>query len=352
MACGQSSQLGVRRISLRLVGYYARTFLDVIWILEPPQVDKPRNQRQSVEGERCSESSRSTLENPTARIRGKGNNGRSEVQQTTYPSPSNLKAMNIDDIEEKLGILLPWVVLGVVLALFIGACLTLGTICLILLSSPTGDPPKQRRLLRLYIVALIIAVISHFLCNFFADNILAIFRPHTELDLHLLGYRLGLAFTVVQSIVIWMVDGLLVWRCYMVQKIFTGHSSPFRSIMFLGVVVAGIITWVTGLAIPEAVFFTSNALTNIYGTAFVITRLLRHRRMARICFGDKASTGRCRRIARILLESAAINCPKPVIHRVALGRAIGQQSEKEVALVVESKLHNAPKNIQIPLPVA
>ncbi|KAF9443645.1 hypothetical protein P691DRAFT_787810 [Macrolepiota fuliginosa MF-IS2] len=241
-----------------------------------------------------------------------------QLAKTTYLSPSNSKTMdtpNFDDSKRVLEFFLPSTIMDVITALFIGACLTLGTICLILLSSPAGGPPIQRRLLQVYIVALIIVVIGYFLSNFLFDNGLAIFRPHTKKDDEDLEVRrLGPATLGFQSIVIWMVDGLLVWRCFMVQKAFIGCSSPFQSVAFLGIV--GL--WATSFG----------------GWREFALETRRQRGGATGLWAPYWSR----------LQSIMISVPS----QVALGRVTGQYNEEEVVLAVENKLHNVPEITQIP----
>ncbi|KAF9447966.1 hypothetical protein P691DRAFT_781625 [Macrolepiota fuliginosa MF-IS2] len=204
------------------------------------------------------------------------------------------------DVDSELRSTLPLVIGDVSGAIIIGACLTLGTICLVLLSPRTRGPAKQRHLLQLYIVALIVAVIGYFVSVFLANHARAI--PHiTEKVLY--GLNVGM------SIIIWMTDGILVWRCYTVHNALTGHSSSFRGII-PWMIPAGL--WVVSFVtshIPAVVLAASNALTNVYGTAVIIIRLLQYRRMARLSFGGKVPLGRYNSIMSILLESAAINVP-------------------------------------------
>ncbi|KAF9447979.1 hypothetical protein P691DRAFT_781638 [Macrolepiota fuliginosa MF-IS2] len=232
---------------------------------------------------------------------------------------------SLDEATASMNMLISLTIADASAALFIGACLTLGTICFILLSSPAGGPRKQRRLLRLYIVALLIAAAGFYLSDFLYTNTPTIFRPRTDNEYLLMNDRLILANAAFQAIVISLTDGLLVWRCYMVHKAFIGRSLPVWGYIFW-VTPAGLwtVNFVTGIilcttrgSIPMVVLFSCNALMNIYGTAFITIHLLRHRRMARICFGDKAPMSRYHNIVGILLESAAINVP------VAICAAVG-----------------------------
>ncbi|KAF9447977.1 hypothetical protein P691DRAFT_670379 [Macrolepiota fuliginosa MF-IS2] len=220
-------------------------------------------------------------------------------------------------------------------ALFIGAGFTLAIACLVLLSSETGGPPKRRHLLRLYIVVLMIVVIGFFLSIFLFTNTFAIFEPRTDADNTLIMARLSVALDVFLVIVISMTDGLLVWRCYMVHDaVLMGQPSSFwgkiswfiPACLWVVGFVAGVISCTRLEGPPTAILFVLNALTNIYGTAFITIRLLRHRRMARICFGDKTSMARHHGIVGILVESAAINIP------IAICTAVGNMGVKSVSL--------------------
>ncbi|KAF9447980.1 hypothetical protein P691DRAFT_801491 [Macrolepiota fuliginosa MF-IS2] len=293
---------------------------------------------------------------------------------------------NLDKLDKAMRVILPGTIADATGALFTGACLTLSTMCLVLLSSENAGPPKQRHWLRAYIVVLVIAVVGFFLSVFFFINASSIFFPRAVDDNMSGGITLAIIFFLVT--VIYMTDGILVWRCYMVHNALMGQSSSLWGRiswvippgLWIVNFVTGIITCATGRNVPTAVLFITNALVNIYGTTFIIIRILQHRRMARVCFGDKVPIVRYHSIMGVLLESAMINVPIAtcaavgylstgpvsltwiiviiictpsqafatllVIHRVALGRAIGQHSRKEVVLSMEKSkkltTHNVP----------
>ncbi|KAF9447982.1 hypothetical protein P691DRAFT_781643 [Macrolepiota fuliginosa MF-IS2] len=251
---------------------------------------------------------------------------------------------NLDEMGVLLRMTLPATIVSAVGAFSTGACLTLATMSFTLLSSKTGGPPMQQHLLQ-------------------------------SIDKNMAD-RLVLVTNAFSVVVIYIADGLLVrmvWRCYMVHKALVGHSSSFW----------GKISWVIS---PEQDILTAallicNALMNIHGTAFITIRLLRHRHMVRTSFGDKVPVARYHSIVGIMLESAAINVPITicaaagnlstgstpltwvivysictpgqafavllVIHRVALGRAIGQHDRKEVALPMEKSEQLAAHSIPL-----
>lgn len=62
---------------------------------------------------------------------------------------------------------------------FTGGLITLGILCVFLLSAETGGSPKRRRLLRIYIIALLLAVVAFELAYFLTTNFYAIFYPHS-----------------------------------------------------------------------------------------------------------------------------------------------------------------------------
>ncbi|KAF9449279.1 hypothetical protein P691DRAFT_854362 [Macrolepiota fuliginosa MF-IS2] len=303
-------------------------------------------------------------------------------------------SVNLDKLDSVLDTFLPLTIGNVIGALLVGACLTLGTICLGFLSSETAGPPKQRHSLQLYIVVLVIAVIAFYLSEFLLTNGLPIFHPHTKDNYNdILANRVDVAASIFQLIVICMTDGLLVWRCYMVHRALMGpgcYPSFWGRISWAvpaGLWVLSFVIGITTCVIRVGkladsllgVLFMSNALTNLYGTIFITIRLLRHRRVARICLGDRAPIARYHSLVAILLESAAINVPIAIcaavknvaitstasiiiimmaipnvslqafatlliIHQVSRGRAVGQQKQEEVASSSERQSHNDPES--------
>ncbi|KAF9443627.1 hypothetical protein P691DRAFT_401390 [Macrolepiota fuliginosa MF-IS2] len=230
-----------------------------------------------------------------------------------------------DNLEAVLQGLLLFIVADATGAFTVGACFTLGIVCLALLSSQAAGPRKQRRLLQLYIVLLLTAVVGLFISAFFAFNSLVIFNP-TQLKSGEVAAKVVTSAGIFTGVSICMTDGLLVWRCYMVHKALMGHSSSLWSKIFCAIpAVLWIVTFITGIMVSMpsqqfsslTVFLVSNALTNLCGTAFIATRLLQHRQMTRDFFKDKAPTARHGNIVGILLESAAINVP------VAICEAVG-----------------------------
>ncbi|KAF9447978.1 hypothetical protein P691DRAFT_76054 [Macrolepiota fuliginosa MF-IS2] len=230
-----------------------------------------------------------------------------------------------ENAEAVLREFLPLTVANVVGAFTGGGCFTLGVVCLVLLSSKTAGPQKQRRFLQLYIIILIIAVIGFFISTFFVANIATIFNP-TQIEDDAVVAKVAISTSIFMAVITYMTDGLLVWRCYMVHKALIGHSpSLWNKISCATLAVLWVVTFIAGImaatilqqATPTTVFFVSNALTNICGTAFITIRLLRHRQMTRSFFEGKAPTTRYSNIVGILLESAAINVP------VAICEAVG-----------------------------
>ncbi|KAF9447974.1 hypothetical protein P691DRAFT_818493 [Macrolepiota fuliginosa MF-IS2] len=208
---------------------------------------------------------------------------------------------NADGVEQVLRGLLPTTIANAAGAFTTGTCFTLGVICLVLLSSQAAGPPKQRQWLQLYIVALILAVLCFFIAIFLLTNATAIFLPQANTD-DKLGIQLTIFSSATMVIIVYMTDGLLVWRCYMVHQALMGRCSLFWSK----------IAWV----VPAGL------------------------RMTRIYFESKVSTARHNNIVSILLESAAINVPIAICAAVGnmvttYGRAIGRHNREEVAQLME-----------------
>jgi len=129
-----------------------------------------------------------------------------------------------------------------------------------------------------------------------------------------------------------LTDGLLVWRCYMVQKVLmTTQSQIIRAIswvipasLWLIMIAAGIagavitkhVTIPGRLAsLSRAFLITSlaaNIHLNLYSTIFIISRMDLYRRMIRDNFGTPTEIHRTR-VVGMVLESASINVPITVI---------------------------------------
>ncbi|KAF9447967.1 hypothetical protein P691DRAFT_760312 [Macrolepiota fuliginosa MF-IS2] len=202
-------------------------------------------------------------------------------------------------------------------ALLVGACLTLGTVCFILLSSQTGTPPEQCHLLQLYIAALIVAVIGYFLSYFLFNNVQAIFHPHAETGKDMANHdtarsALSKAVGFFAAVIISMTDGILT------AKLSFGNKAPvgrYNSTM-------GILLESAVINVPIAICV---AVKNMPTTNVAIAWAI-----AGAIFAP------CQGFATIL-----------IIYQVALGRAIGQQNREEVTLVMDSKSHDVPEDIQI-----
>ncbi|KAF9449278.1 hypothetical protein P691DRAFT_854360 [Macrolepiota fuliginosa MF-IS2] len=299
--------------------------------------------------------------------------------------------ISITDYGTALNSQLPITVGNFIGAFLTGSCATLGTICFVLLSSKTqAGNPKRRLLLQIYLLALTSAVVGYSLIQFIITNIYAIFRPHSFAELgDILDHKLSIPVNLFQALVIWLSDGLLVWRCYKVHKALSEDgpslwdrvSWAIPAALWAINFVIGLVTCAirTGkLADPlQATLFICNALTNIYGTFFITIRLLQHRQMARACLGDKVPVARYHRIMSILLESAAINVPIAIfaavgnlasvdsplwaivfsivfpsqalttiliIYQVARGRAVSEQSREELTLVMSDRSRDNHEN--------
>lgn len=274
--------------------------------------------------------------------------------------------------------------------LLTGGLISFGISCLFLLSGGHDSRTrKQHRLLRVYIVALLFLVIPFVVAEFINSNAFVIFYIHStpsqaDRTFGFLTFFVDLTPVLVGS----LTDGLLVWRCYMVQRLALYHNPKrWQNIFWIFPACLWVVTAVTGCAVPPLVLFRtdarlpllerlssvlqataliSNVVLNIYAALFIAIRLLSYTKVVKTLVGGKADTSRYLDIVNILLESAAINVPitiaaavgiglgelfgyiiTPVavvgqafasviiIHQVALGRAFSQRQEEE--LVAQSR---------------
>ncbi|KAF9442320.1 hypothetical protein P691DRAFT_811031 [Macrolepiota fuliginosa MF-IS2] len=240
-------------------------------------------------------------------------------------------------------------------ALFIGGLITLGVTCLVLLSRKSQEDTAQRGFWRMYIVLLIFVNLGFLAVSFLLLHKL-IYSGARTLENQLCNGGMVL--------IAGLTDGVLVWRCYMVQGAF-GHSrSQLQNVFWILPLCLWITTMVTGW-IGVATSFTPltmgsvalmcNVVLNLFATTYIVTHLVLQRRMSEICFGPKGPATQYICIVAILIESATINIPTSlaaaigvlmnhefggvlafiticcqsfasvlIIHQVALGRALGQ----------------------------
>ncbi|KAF9440947.1 hypothetical protein P691DRAFT_800801, partial [Macrolepiota fuliginosa MF-IS2] len=171
---------------------------------------------------------------------------------------------------------------------------------------------------------------SHFPFIYYTQN--------PAVDVRKAAYVVGYLSNLMPLLTVCLTDGLLVWRCYVVQtNIDLGKHSGWRSVFW--VIPLGL--WVTTAAmglvggilfvvgpdpkavnplthVLEATALISNCLVNMFTTCYITTCLLLHKRMVGAAFGENAPTDQHLRIISILLESAAIGVPVTVVAAAGL----------------------------------
>lgn len=94
--------------------------------------------------------------------------------------------------------------------LFTGGLIVLGISCLFLLSSKSGGSAKQRRLLQVYVIVLILAVLFHETTFFLTVNIVGAFQPESKKELDKVTKALAVCLDLSPVIIVCMADGLFV----------------------------------------------------------------------------------------------------------------------------------------------
>lgn len=275
---------------------------------------------------------------------------------------------------------LPWTIGIVVGSVILGALLTLGMSCLHLLSPQSGKPSLQLRLLRIYVIALVLINVIFGVENFLWSNYFSIFEDQIangpQLEHTFATMQLVCTFTIV--LVGILTDGFLVsisippiivteysvfdygnkvWRCYMVQQVLMfpcsrlvrtlcwvfpaslwiammcknyvyhhSHSDWLLASLGLGTT-GGILTYqvsAPGRLADTAVAcltagLAANITLNLFTTIFIIARLVLYRRLVKRALGIRRQEHRQHtRVVGMLLESAAINIPITVIAVVGI----------------------------------
>ncbi|KAJ3570548.1 hypothetical protein NP233_g4334 [Leucocoprinus birnbaumii] len=275
--------------------------------------------------------------------------------------------------------------------LLTGGLVSFGILCISLLSTVKNPETRiQHHVLRAYLVALLFIVTVYVGSEFAWSNGSVIFHfpralyePSTQGNGITHVVALSVSATPVLGAI--LTDGLLVWRCHMIQKI-SLHPDKWQIMFWVLPACLWGLTFATGCTyvIIEAVqaanagaafktiALVSNVALNIYATFFISIRLLGYRRLMMRNVGAKAVEPRYLRIATIFLESAAINVPititvavgfglgapfgtimAPVayvgqafasiiiIHQVALGRAFDRKQGEELSQLVSCSEDNA-----------
>lgn len=184
----------------------------------------------------------------------------------------------------------------------------------------------QRRVLMLHVNFMLILNTALQVKNC-RENLIAIFETPPERLTYFYLDKLNILVVIVLA----LTDGLLVWRCYMVQKVLLqGRPARWNNlcwiipmclwIAFMGVGITVIISFhpdrpLAENAEPLTLIFLllamlCNILLNLFASGNIIIRLLIHRRTMIKSFGETSALSRVHsRIVGIILESAAINIP-------------------------------------------
>ncbi|KAF9440948.1 hypothetical protein P691DRAFT_685722 [Macrolepiota fuliginosa MF-IS2] len=217
----------------------------------------------------------------------------------------------------------------IIAALFNGGLLTLGINCIFLLRPMFMKSLRQRRFWGAYIVILLLANLGYLTAYFLWGSYWIFFASNPE-KRSKASVILTTICNVVPVVIVSMTDGVLAWRCYMVEMALGRSSSKFSKVFFISPLCLWAMTMGAGLvrntrdylnfisSALETTALASNILLNLYTTIFIATRLLLHRRMVIACFGTTAPTNRHLQIVTILLESAAINVPVTIIAATGL----------------------------------
>ncbi|KAF5347731.1 hypothetical protein D9756_009051 [Leucocoprinus leucothites] len=224
------------------------------------------------------------------------------------------------------------------LALFEGGLFTLAVICISLLSPKRIYHSKQQKILRGYIIVLLLFNYIYLVSRFLKTQLTLLFIIVGYSKGYSKGKRIDVALfyltNVVPALILGLTDGLLVWRCYRVQHALEGDQigpSRWKNIFWIIPLCLWVATVVTSLVggclittrldlatTLEATAYALNALSNVFATCFIITRLVQHRRMIIRRFGDSAPPLRHLRIASIILQSAAVNVPVSILAAVGI----------------------------------
>ncbi|KAF5357065.1 hypothetical protein D9756_006523 [Leucocoprinus leucothites] len=238
------------------------------------------------------------------------------VMSTQLPlvSPENLRRLTVGLIVQ---------------ALLTGGLLTLGVMCLSLLSE-TPSHGKDRELSvrptawKWFILVLLGMNISYLTiyCLTFVGTVMG----------EAVSWILEVLLYVGAMLTLCLTDGVLVWRCYMVTNAL-GPRVKFQKLFWIFPLCIYLVTVVTGLTGPiytlmpgrhddrniphlwAALSLSTNAVLNVYAVVFISIRLLTYQRLlirARLAVNSgvpQASQPTPAGIIQILFESAAINVP-------------------------------------------
>lgn len=207
-----------------------------------------------------------------------------------------------------------------------GGLLALGTTCILLLSRPSqkdfdGPNPQRATFWKCFILTLLVMNIFYLIgaSIFFIE---ALYGKPESVALYIM---LQLCLVSIVS----LTDGVMTWRCYMVSNALGPHHWRFRKLLwmfpfclYITTVVAGITGALTAIAteghgyphVPGAVALVSNAILNVYATAFISICLLRYERSIskaalRLNGSTVPAVTESRHIVQLFLQSSAVNVP-------------------------------------------
>lgn len=131
-----------------------------------------------------------------------------------------------------------------------------------------------------------------------------------------------------------LTDGFLVWRCYLVHQTLSRTRSKLEAVFWIFPLILWLATTVIGAVakgiwdsqhlskadyILQLTAFSTNILLNLVAPAYLIVRLLLHRRVVISKWGSGAPVAQHLRTVCILLESAALNLPVAIVGIVGIG---------------------------------
>ncbi|KAF9445373.1 hypothetical protein P691DRAFT_785295 [Macrolepiota fuliginosa MF-IS2] len=201
-----------------------------------------------------------------------------------------------------------------------------------------NDSSKQRlRFLQVYVCIILVVNMVFEINNARVTGIMLLYDTDPSESP---GHIFITPFDALVVCIAIMTDGLLVWRCYLVQKSLSAPRSNlhwtnlgwiFPGCLLIAEIAASVASLTTkipkdfsqGMASSEVILlvtcFVSNALLNVYVTCNIVIRLLLHRRRVaaaslRVIHGSKEPH---MRVVGMLLEAAALNVPISIVTAVA-----------------------------------
>ncbi|KAF5357063.1 hypothetical protein D9756_006521 [Leucocoprinus leucothites] len=228
------------------------------------------------------------------------------------------------------------ITVGLVIQAFLnGGLFILGTTCILLISRPPqkdfGGPEFQRSTFWKWFILVLLTMNLFYLvafCVLFTEELYG--RPESA--------ALGIILQVCLVSVVYLTDGVMTWRCYMVSNALGPHHWRFHKLLwifpfctYITIVLAGIIGALIAILTEDhgyphvlgAMALVSNAILNIYATTFISIRLLRYERsIPKAAFRPSSPTvpvaKESRHIIQLFIQSAAINVPVAIAAAVTV----------------------------------